>query len=60
MQICVEEVNGAVPVICGTGRASTHETIELSRFAQEIGADGVQVILPYYFVPHGRWDVCPL
>ena len=51
MQICVEEVNGAVPVICGTGRASTHETIELSRFAQEIGADGVQVILPYYFVP---------
>ena len=51
IQICVEEVNGAVPVICGTGRSSTHETIELSKFAQEIGADGIQVILPYYFVP---------
>lgn len=51
IQICVEEVNGAVPVIAGTGRASTYETIELTKFAQEVGADGAQVILPYYFVP---------
>lgn len=51
IRICVEEVNGAVPVIAGTGRASTKRTIDVSKYAQEVGADGVQVILPYYFVP---------
>ena len=51
IRICVEEVNGAVPVIAGTGRASTFRTIEISKYAQEVGADGVQVILPYYFIP---------
>ncbi len=51
IKICVEEVNGAVPVIAGTGRAGTKQTIEISKYAQEVGADGVQVILPYYFVP---------
>ena len=47
----MEEVDGAVPVVAGTGRASTKRTIEISRYAQSVGADGVQVILPYYFVP---------
>lgn len=51
IKICVEEVNGKVPVIAGTGKASTYETIKLSQYAQEVGADGVQVILPYYFIP---------
>ncbi len=51
IRICVEEVNGVVPVIAGTGRASTKQTIAVSKYAQEVGADGVQVILPYYFVP---------
>lgn len=51
IEICVNEVNGAVPVIAGTGRAGTKQTIEISKFAQDVGADGVQVILPYYFVP---------
>lgn len=51
ISICVEEVNGAVPVIAGTGRASTKRTIDISKYAQQAGADGVQVILPYYFVP---------
>ena len=51
IRICVEEVSGAVPVVAGTGRASTKRTIEISKYAQEVGADAVQVILPYYFVP---------
>ena len=36
---------------CGSNGASTKRTIEISRYAQSVGADGVQVILPYYFVP---------
>lgn len=51
IKACVEEVNGAHPVIAGTGRASTYETVKMSQYAQSVGADGVQVIHPYYFVP---------
>lgn len=47
-RIVVEEVNGEFPVIVGTGRAGTRPTIEMSRYAQDIGADGVMIILPYY------------
>lgn len=54
----IEEVNGRITVVAGTGRAGTHSTIEISKYAQEIGADGVQVILPYYFIPmeEGMYD----
>lgn len=51
IKACVEEVNGSHPVIAGTGRASTYQTIKMSQYAQSVGADGVQVIHPYYFVP---------
>lgn len=47
-QIVVEEVNGEFPVIVGTGRAGTKATIEMSQHAQDVGADGVMIILPYY------------
>ena len=51
IKTCVETVNGAHPVIAGAGRASTYETIKMCQYAQEVGADGVQIIHPYYFVP---------
>ncbi len=51
IKTCVEVVNGEHPVIAGAGRASTYETIKMCRYAQEVGADGVQIIHPYYFVP---------
>lgn len=47
----VDAVDGRKTVIVGAGRASTHETVEMCKYAEEIGADGVQVIIPYYFVP---------
>ncbi len=47
-QIVVEEIDGEFPVIVGTGRAGTKPTIEMSQYAQEVGADGVMVVLPYY------------
>jgi 4-hydroxy-tetrahydrodipicolinate synthase len=50
-EIAVETVAGRVPVIAGTGTASTGSTIELTRDAGAIGADGVIVILPYYQRP---------
>ena len=40
-----------MPAVAGTASAGTEHTIELSRAAQSAGADGVQVVLPYYHVP---------
>lgn len=47
-------LNGQVPLICGTGRYDTLNTIKMSKHAQDCGADGVMVILPYYLNPHKK------
>jgi 4-hydroxy-tetrahydrodipicolinate synthase len=48
---CLKLVNGRVPVIAGAGSNSTAETIELTRFAKEAGANGALLITPYYNKP---------
>ena len=45
------EVAGRVQVYAGTGNYSTKNAIELSRFAENIGADGLLIINPYYIQP---------
>ncbi|MBF0283370.1 MAG: 4-hydroxy-tetrahydrodipicolinate synthase [Magnetococcales bacterium] len=47
----VEIVNRRVKVIAGTGSNATSESIELTRFAQQAGADGALLITPYYNKP---------
>ena len=47
----VEATRGRAAVIAGTGTAVTDETIELSREAIRLGADGVMVITPYSIKP---------
>ena len=44
----VEHVAGRVPVIAGTGSNDTAYGIELSRYACEIGCDGLLLVTPYY------------
>ena len=51
IETVLESANGQLPVVAGTAKASTELTIELSRAAEHAGADGVQVVLPYYHVP---------
>ncbi len=44
----VKKVNGRVPVIIGTGSNCTSTAIELTKYAESIGADGALVVTPYY------------
>ena len=42
-------VAGRVPLVVGVGATGTREAIELSRHAEETGADGVLVVSPFYW-----------
>ena len=45
---CVERVNGRVPVIAGSGTNDTAHAVELSKDAQNAGADALLLVTPYY------------
>jgi len=47
----VEQVNGRIPVIAGTGANNTVEAIEMTRTAKEAGADACLLVTPYYNKP---------
>ena len=48
VEIVVEEARGKCKVIAHTGHHSPSETVELTRHAQEVGADFAIIINPYY------------
>ena len=47
--LVVKKVKGRVPVVIQTGCIDTKSTIELTKHARDIGADGAAVISPYYY-----------
>lgn len=48
IKFCVEQVNGRVPVIAGTGSNNTSYAIDLTKYACEVGADAMLLVTPYY------------
>jgi len=46
--VVIDETNGRVPVLAGTAAPGTREVVELSRYAEDAGADGLQIVAPFY------------
>ena len=53
-EVYIEAVAGRGPVIVGTAALSTAETVELSKHANDAGADAVMLVPPFYDIP--SWD----
>ena len=47
----VKHVNGRIPVLVGSMNAHTPTAVRHSREAQDLGADGLMIIPPYYYTP---------
>jgi 4-hydroxy-tetrahydrodipicolinate synthase len=48
---CIDQSKGRAPVIAGAGSNSTKEAIGLAKHAEEVGADAVLIVTPYYNKP---------
>jgi 4-hydroxy-tetrahydrodipicolinate synthase len=51
VEIVIEQAQGRIPVVAGTGSNSTAEAIELTRHAAAAGAAGALLVSPYYNKP---------
>ena len=51
IRLAVKHCRGRIPVIAGTGSNSTTEAIELTRCAEQAGADACLLVTPYYNKP---------
>lgn len=51
IEIAVEVCKGRAKVLAGAGSNSTHEAIDLAKFAENRGADAILSVAPYYNKP---------
>jgi 4-hydroxy-tetrahydrodipicolinate synthase len=54
IKIVVDEVNGRVPVVAGTGASGTQEAVEMTMYAKDAGATAALIVTPYYLKPADR------
>lgn len=48
IKYAVDKANKRIPIIAGTGSNNTKAAIEMTKYAESIGVDGVLVVTPYY------------
>jgi 4-hydroxy-tetrahydrodipicolinate synthase len=49
IETVLDEANGKVPVVAGTGSMSTQETIAFTKDAADSGVDAALIVTPFYF-----------
>ena len=50
----IDEVNGRVKVVAGTGASGTNEAVEITKYAKDAGADAALIVTPFYLKPADR------
>ena len=51
MPLIIKEVRKRVPVFVSTGYTGTHVAVQISKAAEEAGADGLMILPPYFLKP---------
>ncbi|MFT5643164.1 MAG: 4-hydroxy-tetrahydrodipicolinate synthase [Janthinobacterium sp.] len=51
IRVAVQHTAGRIPIIAGTGGNSTAESIQLTQYAKDAGADAALLVVPYYNRP---------
>jgi 4-hydroxy-tetrahydrodipicolinate synthase len=51
IETTVKHIAGRIPVLVGTMNAHTPNAVRYSRQAEQLGADGLMIIPPYYYTP---------
>ncbi len=54
IDIVIDEVDGKVPVVAGTGASGTDQALEMTRYAKDAGADAALIVTPFYLKPTNR------
>jgi 4-hydroxy-tetrahydrodipicolinate synthase len=54
IEIIVAQTKHRIPILAGAGSNSTAESVALTKFAKEVGADGALVVTPYYNKPNQK------
>jgi 4-hydroxy-tetrahydrodipicolinate synthase len=54
IKIVVDEVNGRVSVVAGTGASGTDQALEMTRYAKDVGATAALIVTPFYMKPADR------
>ncbi|MDI6905205.1 MAG: 4-hydroxy-tetrahydrodipicolinate synthase [Candidatus Bathyarchaeia archaeon] len=54
IDIVIDEVNGKVPVVAGSGASGTDQALEMTRYAKDAGVDAALIVTPFYLKPTDR------
>ncbi len=54
IDIVVDEVNGKVSVVAGTGASGTDQALEMTKYAKDAGAEAALIVTPFYLKPTDR------
>ena len=51
IDVTADQVDGCIPMIAGTAANTTREAIEMTKYAENAGADAVLIVAPFYGLP---------